>query len=231
MPTQRFTEIPADALGIIETLAGPVLKAVTVSTGLNSEIAARIYNDVGAIVFVKGMRVDHPRVWTQEREASINPYVRPLAPAMLWHVLHGGWDLLCFEEIDGPHASYAPGSPHLDLVGEAVQTLASLPAPDLPLKTNGDPRRTGHPELVAPFTGCPVASPAPSARFGGGRCLHNVSTGRGRFPTRPTYARSKRNPPQPPIRGLCRARYSRKRSAARGIRPRLLGDEALQLHC
>ncbi|MFJ5218738.1 hypothetical protein ACIP98_28960 [Streptomyces sp. NPDC088354] len=108
---------------------------MTVSTGLNSEIAARIYNDAGDIVFVNDMRTDHPRVWTQEREAAINPYVRPLAPAMLWHVLNGGWDLLCFEEIDGPYASYTPGSPHLDLVAEAMQTLAGLPTPDLPLKT------------------------------------------------------------------------------------------------
>ncbi|MEU6347217.1 aminoglycoside phosphotransferase [Streptomyces sp. NPDC046977] len=142
MPTHRYTEIPADALSIIETLAGPVLKAVTVSTGLNSEIAARIYNNADEIVFVKGMRVDHPRVWTQEREAAINAYVQPLAPAMLWHVLHGGWDLLCFEEIDGPHAGYEPGSPHLPLVAEAMQALAGLPMPDLPLKTMPDRMRS-----------------------------------------------------------------------------------------
>ncbi|MEV7570515.1 hypothetical protein [Streptomyces tanashiensis] len=61
MPTIRFREIPADALAVIEAHTGPLIKAETVSTGLNSEIAARVHT-ADATVFVKGLRQDHRRV-------------------------------------------------------------------------------------------------------------------------------------------------------------------------
>ncbi|KAB1139394.1 hypothetical protein F7R91_40105 [Streptomyces luteolifulvus] len=32
-------------------------------------------------VFVTGLRQDHPRVWTQQREADANPFTRGLVPA------------------------------------------------------------------------------------------------------------------------------------------------------
>ncbi|MEU0184173.1 aminoglycoside phosphotransferase [Streptomyces sp. NPDC006207] len=140
MPTHRYPEIPAEALAIIETHTGPVLKAETVSTGLNSEVAAHIHTAAGS-VFVKGLRLEHPRVWTQEREAAIAPHVAPLAPALLWHTQRAGWDVLGFEDLDGPHADYTPGSPHLALVANALQALAAVPLPDLPLKTMPDRMR------------------------------------------------------------------------------------------
>jgi hypothetical protein len=53
-------------------------------------------------VFVKGLPLGHPGAVRQQREAAINPYVRAVAPALLWHDRAAGWDLLAFEYLVGP---------------------------------------------------------------------------------------------------------------------------------
>ncbi len=85
-------------------------------------------------VFIKGLRCDHPRVWTQEREAMVNPYILQVAPRLLWHVEADGWDVLGFEHVDGRHADYSPGSPDLPKVIDAMRRLGDIACPDLPLK-------------------------------------------------------------------------------------------------
>ncbi|MDQ1051509.1 hypothetical protein [Streptomyces sp. V4I2] len=105
------------------------------SAGYNSEISARLHLDNGT-VFVKGLRQDHPRVWTQQREADINPYTRGLAPALRWQIRKGRWDLLGFEDLGGRHADYSPGSPDVELVLQAMWCLASATPPSgVELKT------------------------------------------------------------------------------------------------
>lgn len=153
MPTDRLAEIPADVLALIETRTGPVVKYETVGGGLNSEIAARVHT-ADATIFVKGLRADHRRVWTQQREADINPTVTHLAPAVLWHVQESGWDLLGFEDIDGHHADYAPGSPDLPLVADAMAPLSSLRAPGIVMRSMPDRMKshTDSPELFAGTT-------------------------------------------------------------------------------
>ncbi|WP_327416982.1 aminoglycoside phosphotransferase [Streptomyces sp. NBC_01233] len=153
MPIPRLAEIPADVLALIETQTGTVLTYETVGGGLNSEIAARVHS-ANTTVFVKGLRSDHRRVWTQQREADINPSVRHLAPAVLWHVQESGWDLLGFEDIDGPHADYAPGSPDLPLVADAMARLSSITAPDVVMRSMPDrvKAHTDFPELFAGTT-------------------------------------------------------------------------------
>ncbi|MFZ3470402.1 phosphotransferase [Streptomyces sp. 2.9] len=153
MAADRLTEIPADVLDLIETQTGPVLTYETVSGGLNSAVAARV-RTADTTVFVKGLRSDHRRVWTQQREADINPSVRHLAPAVLWHAQEAGWDLLGFEDIDGQHADYTPGSPDLPLVVSAMARLSSITAPGIVLKSMPD-RVKSHsdcPELFAGTT-------------------------------------------------------------------------------
>jgi hypothetical protein len=101
---------------------------------LNSQLAAEHYTDAGW-VFVKGLRVDHPGVVRQGREAMINPYVRAVAPRLRWHQQAAGWDLLAYDYIDGArHADYRPGSPDLPRVISAMQDLAAVKCPDLPVK-------------------------------------------------------------------------------------------------
>ncbi|MEB8338034.1 phosphotransferase family protein [Streptomyces endophyticus] len=101
---------------------------MSVADGLNSEIAVTLDTCVGR-VFVKGLRSDHPRVWTQQREAAINPYVAPIAPRLLWTISDEQWNLLGYEYIEGRRATYDPRSGDLPLVAEALTTLWGVQAP------------------------------------------------------------------------------------------------------
>ncbi|MFI7174712.1 aminoglycoside phosphotransferase [Streptomyces spororaveus] len=118
---------------------------------MNSAVAARVHT-ADTTVFVKGLRSDHRRAWTQQREADINPSVRHLAPAVLWHVQEAGWDLLGFEDIDGHHANYTPRSPDLPLVVSTMARLSSITAPGIVLKSMPD-RMKSHSELPELFAG------------------------------------------------------------------------------
>jgi hypothetical protein len=117
----------------VEAYTGPVLKAETATEGLNSAVAI-VAHTADATVFIKGLRNDHPGVVTQQREAAINPYVHTVSPRMLWQTEADGWNLLGFEYLEGRHADYSPGSPDLPLVLDAMQRLARIPCPDIPLK-------------------------------------------------------------------------------------------------
>jgi hypothetical protein len=117
----------------VEAHTGPVLKAETTAEGLNSAVAI-VAHTVGATVFIKGLRNDHPGVVTQQREAAINPYVHTVSPRLLWQTEADGWNLLGFEYLEGRHADYSPGTPDLPLVLNAMQRLTRIPCPDLPLK-------------------------------------------------------------------------------------------------
>ncbi|XVU29045.1 phosphotransferase family protein [Actinoplanes sp. CA-054009] len=52
---------------------------------------------------------------------------------MEWHFEAAGWLVAGFEHCQGPHADLSPGSPDLDLLGEALAVLGRTPAPDVPL--------------------------------------------------------------------------------------------------
>ncbi|RSN46885.1 aminoglycoside phosphotransferase [Actinomadura sp. WAC 06369] len=109
---------------LIEKHTGPALSARPVQEGYNSELSVVINNSV----FVKGMRVDHPRVWTQERERQINPHVRDFSARLLWSEVSGGWDLNGFEFLDGRQATYTPSSSDLGLIVTMMDQWP--PAPD-----------------------------------------------------------------------------------------------------
>ncbi|WP_424183867.1 phosphotransferase family protein [Actinokineospora sp. G85] len=142
----KWNSLPASVRDAIGERAGHVSAARTVSQGMNSALAAVLDTSAGR-VFVKGIRQDYPGVVAQQREATINPHVRPLAPALLWRLDDvDGWDVLAFEFIEGRHPNYAPGSADLLAVLAALDTLAALPLPDLPLK---DARRRWHEYLDA----------------------------------------------------------------------------------
>ncbi len=118
----------------IEARTGRVHTARTASTGLNSQLAAVLDTDAG-VVFIKGLRAEHPGAVRQGREAMINPHVLAVAPRLLWHDQPAGWDVLAFEYIDGTrHADYRPGSPDLPRVIGAMHQLAAISCPDLPVK-------------------------------------------------------------------------------------------------
>jgi hypothetical protein len=128
-----FDDLPTAVLTAIERHTGPVIKTEPVSHGLNSEIAVRLFTDSGSC-FVKGLRTDHRRVWTQYREAEVNPFLHGISPALLWRVQDAGWVLLGFELLDGHQADYSPGSPDLPKVADALRRLGDTPCPEVELR-------------------------------------------------------------------------------------------------
>ncbi|MEU6057408.1 aminoglycoside phosphotransferase [Streptomyces sp. NPDC047097] len=128
-----FDDLPAAVLTAVEKRTGPVRGSETVSFGLNSEVAAYVHGTDRSF-FVKGLRTDHKRVWTQHREAAVNPFLRGISPALLWQVEASGWTLLGFEYLDGHHADYSPGSPDLPAVAELLCRLGEVACPDIELR-------------------------------------------------------------------------------------------------
>lgn len=126
MPTPRLTELPDTVLRIIEKVSGPVVDVQTVTAGLNSAIAARVRTSERTM-FVKGLPLDHPWVWTQKREAQIAPYLWGIAPTLLWHIEEDGWSLLGFKYVEGGHADYTPKSSDLPAVMATMIKLGDLP--------------------------------------------------------------------------------------------------------
>ncbi|MEV5567926.1 hypothetical protein AB0L54_34490, partial [Streptomyces sp. NPDC052196] len=130
----NWDDLPPATRTAVAARTGPIYTATPVGAGRNSEIAVTLDTPTGRI-FVKGLRSHHPRVWTQRREATINPYVAPLAPRLLWTIDDGEWNLLGFEHLDGRPADYSPHANDLPLVAEAIITLAGVRAPaDVELK-------------------------------------------------------------------------------------------------
>ncbi len=140
-----------DIRRLIEKQTGPILAAEPVTDGLNSEIAVIVHTGLGA-TFVKGLRSDHPRVWTQQREAEISLYLRHVAPPLRWHVESDGWSLLGFERVEGRRADYSPGSPDLPKVVHVMRQLREIPCPDLPLKA-AQQRWSSYTDTPQLFTG------------------------------------------------------------------------------
>ncbi|MFE4519774.1 phosphotransferase family protein [Kitasatospora sp. NPDC056783] len=135
MTTSRipYADLPVVVRRAVEEHTGPVLSTESEAEGFNSSVAARLTSPTGTY-YVKGLRADHPRVWTQAREAEVNPYVRGIAPALVARVESGGWDLLIFEAVDGHHADYRPRSPDLPKVVAVLRRLAEIPCPPIELR-------------------------------------------------------------------------------------------------
>ncbi|MGW0822208.1 aminoglycoside phosphotransferase [Streptomyces sp. NPDC002845] len=132
MATARipFEDLPAPLLALIEERTGPVKAIDNVRDGFNSEISACLTTASG-VCYVKGLRSTHPRVWTQKREAEINPYVSGrVAPRLFWRIEAEGWDLIAFDVLNGHHADYRPHSTDLRLVAETLTRLSAIRAPE-----------------------------------------------------------------------------------------------------
>ncbi|MBP2330273.1 hypothetical protein JOF56_010658 [Kibdelosporangium banguiense] len=128
-----WDDLTSEAMAAVTELTGPILRAASAPDGYTSQIAVRLDTESGP-VFVKGMRQDRDDVWTQQREAAVNPYVVPLGPRMLWQVTAGGWDLIGFEHVDGRAVDHSPASPDLPLVVETLTALSRIRCPALTLK-------------------------------------------------------------------------------------------------
>jgi hypothetical protein len=150
----EFDDLPASVHAAITVRTGPVVHVDPVRNGPNPVVAARIDTACGPL-YVKALRTDAGPARTQEREAVVNPHVRPFAAELRWRVVVDGWDVLAFEAVDGRRADYTPGSPDLPRVARTLAELARLPAPDLPLR-RAESRMSGyleHPEQADRFRG------------------------------------------------------------------------------
>ncbi|RUP68905.1 hypothetical protein SSPNP10_09195 [Streptomyces sp. NP10] len=83
MATTRIglDRLPPAARAAIEQHTGPLLTVKETTEGFNSEIAERVASATGTW-HIKGLRTDHPRAWTQRREAAVAPFLTGLAPAL-----------------------------------------------------------------------------------------------------------------------------------------------------
>lgn len=137
MPRLAWADVAAGVGPAIEVRTGPIRAARPVSGGFNSHLAVHLETASGP-VFVKGLRHDHPQVWTQQREADVSRHAAELGPRLLWHAQEGGWDLLGFEFIEGRHADYSSGSPDLIFLAETLTRLSLAEAPSVELKSAED---------------------------------------------------------------------------------------------
>ena len=105
---------------------------VPATTGDHAEIAATVTGMNGR-VFVKaahtdlGVRSLRFELRVSEAVSGSHP------PAVEWHFEAAGCLVVGFEHCEGPHADLSPGSPDLDLLGEALRRLGETPAADVPL--------------------------------------------------------------------------------------------------
>jgi hypothetical protein len=123
----------AEARPFIEQQTGPIHTAMQVNEGFNSEIAIIVHTQDDTF-FVKGLRQDHPRVWTQARERAVNPFIIGISPRLCWSVDDGGWNLLGFEFISGRHVDYSPTSADLPAVVRMLRRLQGIQCPDIEMK-------------------------------------------------------------------------------------------------
>lgn len=79
-----WDSLPSSGHRAIEARTGHIKHVHSVSAGKNSALAVILETEKRRI-FLKGIRNDHPGVVTQQREVDINPHVRTLSPAALWH--------------------------------------------------------------------------------------------------------------------------------------------------
>ncbi|MEV0379825.1 hypothetical protein [Nonomuraea sp. NPDC050643] len=130
-----WDDLPEQTRAAVEKHTGTVLDARTVAEGLNSAVALLLSTDTGD-VFVKGLRRDYPRQWTQDMEWMIGKHLGGVAPRTLWRTEDDPeWDLLGFEAVASRHATYQPGSSDLALLLTTMRILGTIACPQVPMKT------------------------------------------------------------------------------------------------
>ncbi|OLT12718.1 hypothetical protein BJF79_21710 [Actinomadura sp. CNU-125] len=135
------------AQDLIEKHTGPALSARPVQEGYNSQIAV-VINDT---TFVKGLRTEHPRAWTQDRERQINPHVHHVSARLLWSDTTSDWDLNGFEYLHGRQPDYAPTGRDADPIIAMMTKFPPAPA-DVALKQAPD-RWASYSDRAELFTG------------------------------------------------------------------------------
>lgn len=122
LPDSHFRELIHPHTGVVARVRIP-------ARGFRSDFAAVIDSEKG-LFFVKAV-FNKPggRLQSLVRERSINPFVQPVAPPLLWSVHGAGWVILGFEAVDGRSSSFEPGSPDLPVISDTLNRVAAIPVP------------------------------------------------------------------------------------------------------
>ncbi|GLZ08734.1 hypothetical protein Acsp03_62000 [Actinomadura sp. NBRC 104412] len=127
-----MTSLPGPEFeALIRPHVGDPLRLHPVGRGHTSDVAAMAHGAHGSF-FVKAVR-NRPggRRDSLVREGQINPYVRPISPAVRWRAESEDWVVLGFEAIDGRPADFTPGSPDLPRIVGILNRIAAVPLPEI----------------------------------------------------------------------------------------------------
>src|SRR4051812_21450503 len=126
-----WTELPEAVTTEVADRVGGI-RVTPAMTGDHAEIAATVTGTNGK-VFVKAAHTDFG-VRSLRFELRVSEAVHVShSPTVVWHFEAAGWLVVGFEHCEGPHADLSPGSPDLDLLGDALVALGQTPAPDVGL--------------------------------------------------------------------------------------------------
>lgn len=99
--------------------------------GFSTDLLAVVECEKGSF-FVKAMR-NRPggRRAQMLREKAINPFVRSIAPSLLWSAEDHGWIVLGFDLVEGRESDFTPGSPDLPVIVDLLNRVGELNLPDI----------------------------------------------------------------------------------------------------
>lgn len=99
--------------------------------GFSTDLLAVVEGEKGSF-FVKAMR-NRPggRRDQMLREEAINPFVQPLAPALLWRAEDEEWIVLGFERVHAREVDFTPGSRDLPVVVDLLNRIHALDLPEV----------------------------------------------------------------------------------------------------
>ncbi|NVI91239.1 phosphotransferase [Actinomadura sp. BRA 177] len=125
----EWESLPTTARDAVQRELGSPVKVEQIGDGRRSALAVVAHLAAGR-VFLKGAPLDHERAAAQlGREASVNPHVLAVSPALVCDMEVGGWRLLGFEYEEGRRVDYTPGSRDLPAVLDALATVDGLKVP------------------------------------------------------------------------------------------------------
>ncbi|WP_405887892.1 phosphotransferase [Streptomyces sp. NBC_01136] len=127
-----MSPIPASEIrDLIRPYAGELISIERTARGFSSDITALVECDEGPF-FVKAVRNRAGgRRDSLTRERLINPFVRPIAPALRWHAEDEHWIVLGFEAVSGRLSDFAPGSPDLPEIVELLDRIGKMDLPEV----------------------------------------------------------------------------------------------------
>lgn len=123
--------IESELRTLIHPHTGDLVDIRRTSRGHSSDITALVACDEGPF-FVKAVR-NRPggRRDSLVREGLINPFVRPISPAVCWQAEDDAWIALGFEAVDGRSSDFVPVSPDLPAIVDVLNRIGEVDLPEV----------------------------------------------------------------------------------------------------